>query len=84
MREDWAASEQRSIRMADIISHGLHRQTNLMAWDFEQGHPPLAAPADTTARRMHLRHATRSLVCDPREVHSQLFDCLEIIGLHQA
>jgi ATP-dependent DNA ligase len=37
MREDWATSEQRSIRMAEIISHGLHRQTNLMAeWNFEQ------------------------------------------------
>jgi hypothetical protein len=39
MQGDWVAREQRSIRITEIINHGLHRQTDSMAgWIFEQGH----------------------------------------------
>jgi hypothetical protein len=38
MQGDWVAREQRSIRITEIINHGLHRQTDSMAgWIFEQG-----------------------------------------------
>jgi ABC-type branched-subunit amino acid transport system ATPase component len=38
MQGDRVAREQRSIRITEIINHGLHRQTDSMAgWIFEQG-----------------------------------------------
>jgi uncharacterized protein YjbI with pentapeptide repeats len=43
MQGDWVAREQRSIRITEIINHGLHRQTDSMAgWIFEQGQANLS------------------------------------------